>query len=346
MSIKIGAVTEVGIEMKLDNTILVSLIVIATQGFEDLEKRLEKAIASLQSRYAFFEILLIGTSGDAAVNGLVSHLGRSVPQLRVLQLEGESNFDRMAMQGYHECIGDAVVMSSADEVGHVDLEAIVEHLRGGEELVRLRRSRGNALERFGSFIVRSVTGLHVDTRFLRTLGLNRRLLSELLARPEEIHLFRFTAHDFLSNHAVIVTDEPPARSGFGFFIGRLDLVTRLIATSAPRLLRGASALCLLLSGAALITLIYVVGVWLFREEIAEGWTTLILLLASWMFVQLLASSALCLGLSRALDGQERARTPRLVDETTVSDLFSSATLLNVERADDDYRSFTPTRVRA
>jgi hypothetical protein len=332
--------------MKLDDSVLVSLVVVSTEGFDDLKAPLDSALADLKSRYAFFEVLLIGASGAPAaeaVHSLVSELGRSVPQLRVLQLGGEPDFDRMAMQGYQECIGDVVVMSSADEIGHINLETIIGRLRSGEELVRLRRSRGNALERFGSFMVRCVTGLHVDTRFLRTLGLNRRLMSELLARPEEIRLFRFTAHEFLGMHAVIVTDTPPARKGVGYFLNRLDLLARLIATSAPRLLRAASALCLLLSAAALMTIFYVVGVWVFRQEVVEGWTTMISLLASWMFVQLSATSALCLGLSRLLDGQERSRPPRLIDETTVSDLFSNAALLNVESADDDAGNFTQIR---
>ena len=94
-------------------------------------------------------------------------------------------------------------------------------------------------------------------------------------------------------------------------------------------------MCLVLASVALFALLYVVGVWLFREEVAQGWTTMISLIALWMFIQLAATSVLCLGMSRALDRQDRARRPRLVDETTVSDLFSSSGLLNVESADDD-----------
>jgi hypothetical protein len=56
------------------------------------------------------------------------------------------------------------------------------------------------------------------------------------------------------------------------------------------------------------------------------------MIGAWMFVQSSATSVLCLGLSRLLDGNERERKPRLVNEVTVSDLFQSSEILNVDAA--------------
>lgn len=324
---------------ELDQSLLVSLIVVGTPGFEGLEQDLERLARSLKGRYAFFEILLIGVVETHSAHDLMECVSRSAPQTRLLQIEGVADFDRMAMHGYQECIGDIVVLSSADEIGEIDIGPVLRHLEAGEEIVRLRRRKGGAVERATSYAVRSVTGLHVDTRVLRTLGLNRQLLSELLARPDEIHLFRFTAHTLFARQSVIEVDAAPTRSGLALLLRRVDLVARLIALSAPRLLRISSALCLALSVIALLSLFYVIGVWLFREEIAEGWTTMISMLAIWMFAQLAATSALCLGLSRILDRQERARLPRLADELTISDLFSRTNLLNVESAHETHPGF-------
>ncbi|HEV7339304.1 MAG TPA: glucosyl transferase [Bosea sp. (in: a-proteobacteria)] len=322
------------IQAPLDSTLLVSLIVVCPDGFDNIEADLKRLIAEIRGRYAFFEVLIIGDAGDQSGQGLLRRLGPAAPQIRCLQIEGATDFDRLAMQGYLECIGDIVVLSSADELCVVDLMALIDRLRSGEELVRIRRRQASALEKASSFVVRLVTGLNVDIRFLRTLGVNRKLLSELLSRPEEIHLFRFTAHTLFPNQAVIDIDHAPKRGGLQLIARRIDLAARLVATSAPRLLRTASALCLALSVLAILALFYVVGVWLIRDEVAEGWTTMISMLALWMFAQLAATAVLCLGLSRLLDRQERSRMPRLVDELTVSDLFSTSGLLNIESADD------------
>ena len=314
------------IQAPLDSTLLVSLIVVCPDGFDNIEADLKRLIAEIRGRYAFFEVLIIGDAGDQAGQGLLRRLGPAAPQIRCLQIEGATDFDRLAMQGYLECIGDIVVLSSADELCVVALMALIDRLRAGEELVRIRRRQASTLEKASSFVVRLVTGLNVDIRFLRTLGVNRKLLSELLSRPEEIHLFRFTAHTLFPNQAVIDIDHAPKRGGLQLIARRIDLAARLVATSAPRLLRTASALCLALSVLAILAL--------FCDEVAEGWTTMISMLALWMFAQLAATAVLCLGLSRLLDRQERSRMPRLVDELTVSDLFSTSGLLNIESADD------------
>lgn len=329
-----SAAPHLSAQASLDSSLLVSLIVVCPDGFESIEANLQRLIAEIRRRYAFFEVLIIGNAGDQSGQELLRRLGPAAPQIRCLQIEGAVDFDRLAMQGYLECIGDIVVLSSADELGAVDLMALIDRLRAGEELVRIRRRQASALEKASSSIVRFITGLDVDIRFLRTLGVNRRLLSELLARPEEIHLFRFTAHTLFPAQAVIDTDQAPKRGGLQLIARRIDLAARLVATSAPRLLRTASALCLALSLVAFLALFYVVGVWLVRDEVAEGWTTMISMLALWMFAQLAATAVLCLGMSRLLDRQERSRMPRLVDELTVSDLFSSTGLLNIESADD------------
>lgn len=318
----------------IDRSFLVSLIVVATPAPRDAEARLGDLVRAIRSRYSFFEVLLIGTEDDDATRELMRRLGRDVPHIRLLQVAGSPDFDRLAMHGYQECIGDLIVLTSADEIGLLDIEAVFERLRSGVELVRLRRRRGSVLGKASSSAVRLVTGLQVDTRFHRTLGLNRTILSEILAYPEGMHLFRFTAHRLFTAQTVLETDLPRTRGGVRVALRRIDLVARLVATAAPRLLRIASAVCLALSGAALLSLLYVVGVWLFRQEVAEGWTTMISLLALWMFVQSIGTAALCLGLSRLLDRQERVRLSRLVDDTSAGDLFADPSLLNVESAHD------------
>lgn len=328
------AKTSIGMtDVRQNYSTLVSLIVVGADGFSGAEARLEQAATSLRAAFSFIEIIIIADAEDASVRGLIERIARVAPQVRLLQIEGATDFDRMAMHGYQECIGDLIILTTAEELGIVEIAPIISKLQDGEQLVRLRRKTGSRLERTSSVLISYITGMHVDTRFHRTLGMDRQLLSQLLARPEEIHLFRFNANTLFSRQSVLETDQKQERGGFKLMFRRIDLVARLVATSAPRLLRGAGVLSLSLAMISLFTLAYVVGAWLLLEDIVEGWTTIVCLIALWMFVQMSTTSALCLGLSRMLDRQERTRMPRLVNELTVSDLFSSSGLLNVERED-------------
>jgi hypothetical protein len=268
-------ILDVLVSPELDSSFLVSVIVVAAPSFKGYDHKITEIASFLKERYAFFEILLIGSEAEENIEGLVETIGRIAPQIRFLEVEGNEDFDRLAMQGYAECIGDIVVLASVDELPFVDLPALLDRLRSGESLVRFRRKHGVAFERCSSIVVHWITGLDVDTRFFRTLGLNRQLLSELLGRPGELHLFRFTAHRLFGPQKFIEVDQPQVRRGLDLVLNRIDLVARLIATSAPRLLRFASALCATLAVTALISFIYVFGVWLFKKDVAEGWTSLI-----------------------------------------------------------------------
>jgi hypothetical protein len=320
-------------EDRRETSVLISLIIVGTEDFTQYAKSLSSISASLQERYAFHEILLIGATtlseGEAR---LLGDLARVTPHIRYLQVDGGPDFDNMAMSGYCECIGDIVVLTSVDELPYVDANAVLRQLHSGKRLVRLRRTSTGTIERYSSLAVRAITGLEVDTRFCRTLGLNRQLLSELVARPADIHLFRFTAHKLSGTQTVIDVDMPSTRGGPTLFLRRMDLLARLVANSAPRLLRFASGICLAVAVGALMALFYIVGIWLFKTEVTEGWVSTGLLISMWMFVQLGASSVICLALSRIIDRDIRTRLPRLIDDTTISELFNDVDLLNVETA--------------
>ncbi|MDX7952948.1 hypothetical protein P7D22_17435 [Lichenihabitans sp. Uapishka_5] len=317
----------------LDSSLLVSLIVVVSAHAGLDETHLGKLASFLRDRYAFFEILLIGPE-DSDVIGpqLLVRLGHVAPQTRFMQVESGADFDRMAVHGYSECIGDLIVLTSSDELPYLDLAPILEKLRANVSLVRLRRRSNSLSERFGAFVVRFITGLQVDTRYFRSLGMTRQLLSELMTYPDAIPVFRFMAHRLFGPQTVLKVTMPPTRGGFRRLMGRIDTFARLLAVSAPRLLRIVSAVCLAVSLGSFLVFVYVVTTWMFKKQIAEGWTTTTSLLALSMFVQLNVSAVLSLGLSRALDRQERTRPPRLVSEATASDLFREVTILNVEPA--------------
>jgi hypothetical protein len=181
-----------------------------------------------------------------------------------------------------------------------------------------------------SRIVRAVTGFKVDTRYYRTMAVSRKLLSELLASPESLTLFRFTA-PAIDGYEIVVLDRPMLREGYRGFVRRTDLVARLVTAAAPRLLRQVGVLCALVSGGALLALIYALGVWLLKSDVMEGWTSVTSLIAIWMSVQMAAMAMLCLGLSRVLDRNAFQARNRIVDEISSGDIFQHPGLLNVEQ---------------
>ena len=318
--------------MSADQQTLVSLVVVAPVGSRVSADDLVRHATLLDQRYAFSEVLIVINDGLEEALEAVRRVAPLVAETRVLQVGEATGFDDIAISGYREAIGDLVVLTSTDELALIDLSALLAPLHDGDRLVRVRRRRADLLERAGSRLVRALTGLQVDTRYLRTLGLSRELLSELLAQPHYIQMFRFRGNALEDRQAVIKIDRPKVRGGLGTALRRLELTARLVSVAAPRLLRLSSALCATLAVASLGFVLYTLAVWLLLDDVAAGWTSLALVLGTWISVQMIATAALCLGLSR--QGERQAgRGARVLRDVSVGELFGRARLINVEKVE-------------
>lgn len=316
----------------LETGALVSLIVVAAPTLRGAASAIADAVAFIAERYAFYEVLLITTDFDDSADSILEVVGRSVPHLRLLQIEGGTDFDELAIHGYQQAIGDTVVLSSSDELPHVDLELLFAPIRDGAQFVRLRRKRGSFLAMGAASVVRALTGFEVDTRYYRTLALVRQIMSELLASPDQLHLVRFTAGRFIRKQKTVEVELPPVRSSYRRLIARSELVLHLIATSSVRLLRLATAFCTLLSLGAFVAMLYPIVLWIIGWDVTEGWSSTIIMISAWACVQLAATAVICLGMSRVLERQEVHVAHRVAGDRSVGDLFGRSDLLNVETA--------------
>lgn len=309
---------------------LVSLVIAAPDGLREFAPEVMRLAEQLSQRFAFFEIMLLVPAKDDDAVSLIGSLTEKGCQTRLLALGSLIGFDDASLRGYHQCIGDVVVMAAAEELAFLDLDFLIAPILGGARLVRMRRPKNTYQGWLSGRIVRAVTGFKVDTRFYRTMAINRKLLSELLASPDSLTLFRFTAAN-IPGYDVVVLDRPMLREGFRGFVRRVDLVARLVMAAAPRLLRQIGVVCALLSVGALVALCYALAIWLFRSDVIEGWTSVTSLIAIWMSVQMAAMAMLCLGLSRLLDRNAAQARFHVMDEMSSGDIFQHPGLLNVEQ---------------
>ncbi|MFK0685832.1 glucosyl transferase [Ochrobactrum sp. BD67] len=316
----------------LETGALVSLIVVAAPNLRGTKTSILDSVKFISNRYAFYEILLITNDTDNYADEVLEVLGREVPQLRLLQIEGGGDFDDLAIHGYQEAIGDTIILSSSDELPYIDLEMLLAPIRTGAQFVRLRRKSGSVFAKAVASVMRFLTGFEVDIRYYRTLALGRQILSDLLKIPSQLHLIRFTAVRHIRKQKTVTVELPPVRRSGKHAIARLELVLHLIAVSSVRLLRLATALCSLLSLGALVAMMYPFLLWIIGWNVMEGWSSTITMISAWACIQLAAAAVMCLGISRALELQQARTAPRVVGDRSIGDLFRSSNLLNVEDA--------------
>lgn len=316
----------------LDTGILVSLIIVASPNLHGAEKPILNAARFISERYAFYEVLIIANDSDRYADEALQVLGREVAQLRLLQIDGDNDFDDLAIHGYQEAIGDTIIISSSDELPFIDLEVLLAPIRAGAQFVRLKRKGSSFFARAVASAMRVLTGFEVDIRYYRTLALGRQIVSDLLKIPFQSHLIRFTVAGHIRNQKTVTVELPRVRGSVRHLVSRLELVLHLIAVSSVRLLRLATACCALLSLGALFTMTYPVLLWAIGWNVMEGWSSTIAMISAWACIQFAAAAVMCLGISRALELQQARNTPRVVGDRLIGDLFRRSNLLNVEDA--------------
>jgi hypothetical protein len=143
---------------------------------------------------------------------------------------------------------------------------------------------------------------------------------------------RFRVATFDPNHETIEVDVAAPRRGARAMFGRIEVIANLFGTAAARLLSLGAALSGALAGLSLAYMLYIGLVFLLKQNVAEGWTTLSLVISFGLFVQTTALSIICLGVARLCRDEDACRTGRILNEVSSSDLFRSFSAINVERS--------------
>ena len=293
---------------------------------------LRQTAARLAGGYRFWEIIVVSLSDE--VTPLLA-LVRDIPNLRLISVRSGAEYYRRRAIAAAEAIGDVAVLTSIDEIGALDIMAMIEQAAAQEVVVVGRLTDPPALDRllagpwvaFGHW-----AGFQVSGREMQTIAFPRTLLNQILAHPAKELALRFLPRDEglgqVPFAAQTGTRKARAPRDFG---RRVTLAQLLLINLAPRLLQSVTLISMMIALLSLLYAVYVVGVWAFKPVIAPGWLTLSGMLSATGFMLGCVSSGLCLGMQYILSRVDRSSFDDVSAEVNRVDLFGSvARDLNVE----------------
>ena len=317
---------------KLRDDILVSVCFTDASDPELTPKRMAPLVAALSEKFRYWEILLVNETGsEAAFEATLC----AVPNLRYLSVvPGLDNTQRRVI-GASEAIGDIVVITSIHEMDTMDIPRMVETAHAENAVIMGQRDAAAFVEPLIVVLGRA-SGFNASTRDMQTITLPRTILNRLLSDPNPLLALRFTPRDNtvkvlrqkpnrpLAAPRTVDTDRARARA-------RFDLLARMVTDAGPAFLGTVAALSALVVLGAVLFALYVVVVYLTRETIAEGWTTLSLSIASLLGFLGAALFAICITLRKVAEIIRGSSIDYLVAESSSVDLFDSvANALNVD----------------
>lgn len=287
----------------------------------------------MDTRFRFREIILVVDE-----NGHEDYLPlvEQIKDLRLLTIRnGNSYYDRRVIAA-EEAIGDVVLIGNSYEMTHINLFEMIEQASDKNVILLATRSIRNSVRGGLSAPITAlgrVAGFKVNLNDLQTIALPRSQLNQILSHSDPELALRFPPRDpRLPLSFFSVDNNVPFEGGVHQLRRRVQLLQKLLIYLAPVLLLlvtlSATVLTLLGMGYA----VYVVGVWIFLDDLAAGWLTtsaMLSLSATFMGISILGLS---LGLQQVLNHRNRNNLEKIAHEINQIDLFGKvASDLNVEQ---------------
>jgi hypothetical protein len=254
----------------------------------------DRLLAALHEQFVDVETVIVANGISPEVSIELKTMAETIPDCTVLFLNDEVHDDVARLLGIDHAIADYVLFTTPLPAQVDALPAMIEALRRGNDVV-IGESRGGVVTDRGGFTEalfdlfraahRLLTGVPYEAQsptfriFSRAAALYiaTRRDGEVLVRA------RFLGQGFPAT-AIAVTDT--ARVTVPSMPLRIAVAKalRLILTGSATPLRLTSYLGFGGGIAAVLYGIYAVLIWLFKTDVAPGWTTLSLLLALMLFV--------------------------------------------------------------
>lgn len=286
----------------------------------------------LESRYRFNEmIVVVGAEHKEAFHPLI----RSVPNLRLFSVTHAMSRYQRRVVGAQEAIGDVVLIASLDDLDSLDAIAMLDQAADKGQLIIGLRAEPHGMERFISLPLMALgraAGFKVGLLFTQTLALPRTLINHILDHSAPDLALRFPPRDpriplgFVTGNSSNRVKRETSENA-----SRLGLIQTLVVYMAPRVLAAVISSSLILTLLGLGFAVYVLGVWLFVSDIAQGWLTTSMMLSLTALFFGVSVFGLSIGLQHLIQLQRRDRFENVVEEVNKIDLFGHvASELNVD----------------
>lgn len=320
---------------KLDNYI--SVVLPLNEVRDNFVHKIEKLKAILNSNYTLHEVIVVGnfTFQD---NSYLKELLKKIPGIRVLCLAKKYSIDLTVSAGVESAIGDYLVIADiyADPIDQIpDLinkcknsEKILYGLADKKRMSLWRRFFGKAFSKY------CMKHLRYEVHSLRGIFrvLHRNAANNYTIAKEQFELLNLVINNLgYETEAFDYEQEVKIEKQnlFSYMFDQINYAIEVIVATSKHPLRIMSRLGLLAAFLNIVYAGYIILVYVFKNDVAQGWVTLSMQNAAMFFMIFLVLAIVCEYLGKLIQNANNPSIYSIIDEYDSSLSVDTDDLLNI-----------------
>jgi dolichol-phosphate mannosyltransferase len=306
--------------LKKDNIVSVGLLVKQEATIENL-----KQLHSLLDRsYNYFEIVLLNYDTETTN---YADLLKILTNLRIIELSSCVDIEVVHTALIENCIGDYCAIMDFSHDSLEDLEKMLEYAEHYDVVVGKRK---NKVQSFFESITSKLfykaislfTGIKINSMYSDFFVINRKVINFITKNEDRVKflkLLKFNNGFSKYEHLYMPLGK---KSSQRTFFDNINFTIDVLVSYSHRLIRMATMLSLTASITNLFYILYVICIFVFKENVTEGWTSSNLYSSSMHFVLFLVLAILGEYIRIILQNQKNTPMYEITDEKSSVALFS------------------------
>ena len=311
--------TIIKIEQK-DNFVSIGLLLNNETKIQDI-KRLHSL---LNNKYNYFEIILLNYEIDTKD---YSNLLKELNNIRIIELSSYVDIEVAHSTLIENCFGDYCAFIDLSHDSLEDLEKILEYAENYDVVVGKREKKVQSFfESISSKIfyktISLFTGIKIDSMYSDFFVINRKVINFITKNEDRVKFLKLLK--FNNGFSKYEYSYMPLgkKSNIRTFFENINFTIDVLVNYSHRLIRMANILSLSTAMINLFYIVYIFGIYLFKDNVAQGWTSSNIYNSTIYFVFFLVLAVIGEYVRMIMQNQKNSPMYEITDEKSSVALFS------------------------
>lgn len=320
------------------NDCFLSVVSVVNNNATTIDTFTREVASIVSTNFDNYEIVIVDDGSTDDTHKIMSSLLLEVPCVRYLRLTRPFGEEVAISAGLDTVIGDFVAVLSINEDPPELITKFVEQARKGYDVVFgvAKTHKNSLLDKLGSglfhWYYKKVTGIEYPRNVTQFRVYSRQALNALTQIKDRHRNLRFASHQIgFKGKSILYTpnNQSNKENRRRSLIGSANMALNIIVSTSKHPLRFLTWLGVTASILNLIYVFYVLAIYMFKSNVAEGWTTLSMQQAIMFFFLFIILGLLSEYIGHILDETKARPQYYISDESTSSVMLADESRLNI-----------------